>query len=72
MSVCTRAVPKRLDPIDCACFNTRNVARLPGPGVDGRSKTVTITPNGKRRLDAALPLWEAAQEEVLRVFGAKR
>jgi DNA-binding MarR family transcriptional regulator len=43
-----------------------------GPGPDGRSKTVVLTPEGRRRLDAALPLWRAAQKRVLREFGAKR
>lgn len=124
---------KRLDPIDCACFNARKVARLLGQvydralepsglrntqftslsiaekhgpisitelselmgierttltrnvqvlerdglvqlgaGVDGRSKTVAVTSKGRRRLAAALPLWESAQEQTLRLFGAKR
>ena len=43
-----------------------------GAGVDGRSKTVVVTPKGKRKLKAALPLWAEAQEHVLRVFGQKR
>lgn len=43
-----------------------------GPGPDGRSKTVVLTPEGRRRLNAALPLWSAAQKRVLREFGAKR
>jgi DNA-binding MarR family transcriptional regulator len=43
-----------------------------GPGPDGRSKMVVLTPKGRRRLDAALPLWRAAQQRVLREFGAKR
>jgi len=124
---------KQLDPVDCACFNTRKVARLLGQvydralepsglrntqftalalvkthapisitklseqmgierttltrnlqvltrdglvklgaDVDGRSKTVALTPKGKRRLEAALPLWEKAQGHVLRVFGTTR
>jgi DNA-binding MarR family transcriptional regulator len=41
-------------------------------GVDARSKTVVVTPKGRRRLEAALPLWAAAQEHVLEVFGGKR
>jgi DNA-binding MarR family transcriptional regulator len=43
-----------------------------GAGVDGRSKTVVVTAKGKRRLEAALPLWAGAQEQVLRGFGGKR
>jgi DNA-binding MarR family transcriptional regulator len=43
-----------------------------GPGADGRSKTVILTAKGKRRLDAALPLWKQAHERMLREFGAKR
>ena len=123
----------RPDPLDCACFNTRKVARLLGQvydralepsglkntqfaalavaaghgpisitelsrsmeierttltrnlqllqrdglvrigtGVDARSKTVTVTARGKRRLKAALPLWAAAQERVSQTFGGKR
>lgn len=126
-------MPNRPDPMDCACFNTRKLARLLGQiydralepsglkntqftalavadrggpisitelsrsleiertsltrnlqvlqrdgliklgaGVDGRSKTVVVTRKGKRRLEAALPLWAAAQERVLRDFGGKR
>jgi len=133
MRAYTRNMAKQLDPVDCACFNTRKVARLLGQaydralepsglrntqftalalikrhapisitelseqmgierttltrnlqvlerdglvklgaGVDGRSKTVALTPKGKRRLEAALPLWEKAQGQVLRVFGATR
>jgi DNA-binding MarR family transcriptional regulator len=121
------------DPLNCACFNTRKVARLLGQvydralepsglkntqftalavaerhgpisitelsrsmeiertsltrnlqvlqrdglvklgaGVDGRSKNVVVTAKGRRRLEAALPLWAAAQEHVLGVFGGKR
>ncbi len=126
-------MPSHLDPLDCACFNTRKVARLLGQfydralepcglkntqfsalavakrygaisiselsramdierttltrnlrvlerdglvklgaGVDARSKTVVVTGKGRRRLQAALPLWAAAQEHVLQVFGGKR
>ncbi len=124
---------KTLSPLDCACFNTRKVARLLGQlydralepsglkntqfaalavavehagisitelskemeierttltrnlqllardglvrieaGVDGRSKTVVVTAKGRRRLADAMPLWTAAQEQVLREFGTKR
>ena len=122
-----------LSPLDCACFNTRKVARLLGqvydralepsglkntqfaalavadeyegisitelsremeierttltrnlqllerdrlvrigPGADGRSKTVVVTAKGRRKLAVAMPLWTAAQEQVLREFGTKR
>lgn len=43
-----------------------------GAGVDGRSKTVVVTQKGRRRLEAALPLWAATQEQVLQAFGGKR
>ena len=43
-----------------------------GAGVDARSKTVVVTGKGRRRLQAALPLWAAAQEQVLQGFGGKR
>ncbi len=43
-----------------------------GPGADGRSKTVRLTAKGKRRLEAALPLWKQAHERMLRDFGANR
>lgn len=43
-----------------------------GPGADGRSKTVALTAKGRRKLEAALPLWTQAHERMLREFGAKR
>ena len=43
-----------------------------GPGADGRSKMVVLTAKGKRRLDAALPVWKQAHERMLREFGANR
>lgn len=43
-----------------------------GAGADARSKTVIVTGKGRNRIREAQPLWEAAQEEVLRVFGRKR
>ena len=43
-----------------------------GAGDDRRSKSVVVTPQGRIRLKAAMPLWEAAQERVLRGFGRKR
>lgn len=42
------------------------------PGADARSKTVVLTGKGKRRLGAALPLWQQAHERMLRKFGANR
>ena len=43
-----------------------------GAGADGRTKTVVVTPKGRRRLEVASPLWASAQEYVLGVFGRKR
>jgi DNA-binding MarR family transcriptional regulator len=43
-----------------------------GAGVDGRSKTVVVTPKGRRRHEVALPLWAETQEHVLQAFGRKR
>jgi DNA-binding MarR family transcriptional regulator len=43
-----------------------------GAGVDGRSKTIMVTARGRSSLKKASPLWEAAQEQVLGVFGRKR
>ena len=51
---------------------TRNLKPLERDGLvilapgreDGRQVTIKLTPLGGRRLDRALPLWEAAQREV--------
>jgi len=43
-----------------------------GAGADGRTKTVVVTAKGRRRLEAASPLWTSAQEHVLGVFGRTR
>ena len=38
-----------------------------GPGRDGRTRALSVTPAGKQRLKEALPLWRGAQ----RVFEAR-
>jgi DNA-binding MarR family transcriptional regulator len=43
-----------------------------GPGNDARSKTVTVTREGKSRLQKATPLWRATQARVLKRFGQNR
>src|SRR5215207_9565843 len=35
------------------------------PGGDGRTRLVSISPEGERALDEAYPMWQAAQEEVV-------
>jgi DNA-binding MarR family transcriptional regulator len=41
-------------------------------GKDRRARFVTLTPLGRDRLAAALPLWEQAQRQVVRRVGASR
>jgi DNA-binding MarR family transcriptional regulator len=36
-----------------------------GPGKDGRTRLVRISPEGERALDEAYPMWQGAQEEVI-------
>ena len=43
-----------------------------GPGRDGRTRLVRITPEGKRALNEAYPMWRTAQEEVVRALGKDR
>jgi DNA-binding MarR family transcriptional regulator len=43
---------------------------LPGP--DSRTRLVKITPEGERSLEAAYPLWRAAQQDVVEVLGEER
>ncbi|MER5411156.1 MarR family winged helix-turn-helix transcriptional regulator [Streptomyces sp. NPDC002769] len=38
---------------------------------DRRARIVTITPDGVARMKAALPLWESAQAEFEKKFGAE-
>ena len=41
-------------------------------GKDRRTRFVTLTPLGRNRLTAALPLWEQAQHQVTRRVGGSR
>jgi DNA-binding MarR family transcriptional regulator len=41
-------------------------------GKDRRTRFVTLTPLGRDRLTAALPLWEQAQHQVVRRVGGSR
>ena len=41
-------------------------------GKDRRTRFVTLTPHGRDRLTAALPLWEQAQHQVARRVGGAR
>lgn len=41
-------------------------------GKDRRTRFVTLTPLGRDRLTAALPLWEQAQRQVVRRVGGSR
>ena len=42
------------------------------PGEDARVREVTLTPAGRDRLLAALPMWETAQKELTEKLGAAR
>ena len=44
----------------------------PAPSSDGRAQRFRLTGRGRATLDAALPLWQAAQEEVVEPLGAER
>ena len=39
------------------------------PGKDLRTRMVSLTPKGRDTLLAALPLWEAAQQQVIELLG---
>lgn len=41
-------------------------------GEDRRTRFVRLTPHGRDRLTAALPLWEQAQHQVVRRIGGSR
>lgn len=41
-------------------------------GQDRRSRVITITPGGKKRIEAALPLWRQAQQQIELVLGQGR
>lgn len=42
------------------------------PSGSGRALALTITPQGKRRVVTARPLWEEAQREIESKFGVRR
>ena len=78
------ADPPTMTRIACALVMdpstlTRDVRRLEqagmvktGGGKDRRTRFVTLTPHGRARLTAALPLWEQAQHQVVRRVGGSR
>jgi len=58
---------------------SRNIAGLVDAGLvevrtgdDGRHRLVSTTARGRHAFAVAMPAWEAAQEEVARVFGKAR
>jgi DNA-binding MarR family transcriptional regulator len=57
---------------------TRNLSILERDGLirvtnlDGRTRNVLIAPAGRARLNAALPLWNRAQEKLRQKFGAQK
>lgn len=57
---------------------TRNLALLEREGLvkignlDGRTRNVLIAPSGKARLNAALPLWNRAQERLQQKLGREK
>jgi DNA-binding MarR family transcriptional regulator len=58
---------------------SRNVAGLADAGLvevrtgeDGRHRLVSTTARGRHAFASAMPAWEAAQEEVSRLFGKSR
>lgn len=42
------------------------------PGTDRRTRTVSITPAGRDRVDMARPLWRAAQNQINHALGNDR
>jgi DNA-binding MarR family transcriptional regulator len=42
------------------------------PGEDGRTRLVSISPEGERALEEAYPMWQAAQEEMVGALGEER
>jgi DNA-binding MarR family transcriptional regulator len=42
------------------------------PGTDRRLRFAQLTPVGQERLEAARPLWRAAQDQVTEAFGRER
>ncbi|HST00853.1 MAG TPA: MarR family winged helix-turn-helix transcriptional regulator [Usitatibacter sp.] len=58
---------------------SRNIAGLVDAGLvevragdDGRHRLVSTTARGRHAFAVAMPAWEAAQEEVARLFGKER
>jgi DNA-binding MarR family transcriptional regulator len=58
---------------------TRNLAPLERdglvasvPGSDRRVRLIRLTEEGRRRLAAALPLWETAQRQIIDTLGERR
>ncbi len=41
-----------------------------GTGTDARMRTITVTPKGKNRVEAAIPYWEKAQTALKNRLGA--
>ncbi|MGP0092133.1 MAG: MarR family winged helix-turn-helix transcriptional regulator [Xanthobacteraceae bacterium] len=41
-----------------------------GPGRDGRTRALRLTPAGKRRLAKAVPLWRQAQDAFEAAYGS--
>lgn len=41
------------------------------PGEDRRERMISLTPQGRKRLDQALPLWKEAQASMVSSIGAK-
>lgn len=49
---------------------TRDGLVAVGPGPDGRTRSLTLTAAGRRRMEDALPLWEQAQQTFEERYGA--
>ena len=53
----------------------RNIRLLQTRGyvetIEGHGKVFTLTPNGKRALELAVPLWECAQKKIQETLGAE-
>ncbi len=41
-------------------------------GEDRRTRLIALTPRGRERLEAARPLWRAAQDDIERMVGGER
>ncbi|MCC0807163.1 winged helix-turn-helix transcriptional regulator [Methylobacterium sp. W2] len=49
---------------------TRDGLIAAGPGPDGRTRSLTLTVAGQRRIAEALPFWERAQQTFEECYGA--